>query len=246
MTAPAETLLSHVDTQLRTREQLAKIPAPQSLGRYHSPVAHIELVQMLEHSIKERLHASIIKEQFAVRQDGLTLFGVMAISYHESKDVTAALGFRHSNNKTMSLQFVAGQSVFVCDNMVLRGETIFLRERHDVRTLNLQAQLSDGLAEYSRQLGMLEEETQVLRDTRLTDHEAKSFILDSFVKHHVMPVNLMPNVYQEYFEPKHEEFKPRTAWSLHNAYTEVAKLQPMTPRMESTQALGKLMGLATV
>ncbi len=30
-------------------------------------------------------------------------------------------------------------------------------------------------------------------------------------------------VLTEWREPQHEEFEPRTAWSLHNAYTEVAK-----------------------
>ena len=33
----------------------------------------------------------------------------------------------------------------------------------------------------------------------------------------------IPRVLKEYREPWHEEFMPRTAWSLHNAFTEVLK-----------------------
>jgi hypothetical protein len=240
------TLLSHAGSETRTRAQLAALPAPTSQGRYHDPVAHIELVQMLEYSIKEKLNASIISEQFAIKRGGMTLFGVMSITYNKRDDITSAIGFRHANDRSMSLQFVAGQSVFVCDNMVLRGDTIFLREKHDVRTLNLQAQLSAGLETYVKQLGMLEQETDTLRATLLDDGVASKFILEAFVKHHVMPLTMIGKVYDAYFDPPHAQFLPRTAWSLHNAFTEVMKLQPITPRMESTQQLGKLMGLASV
>lgn len=242
----AQASLFSLHSETRTREQLAAMLPPQPQGRFHTPVAHIELIQMLEYSVKETLKAEVRSEQFAVRKDGAMLFGVMSLTYRERDDLSAAIGFRHSNDRSMSLQFVAGMSVFVCDNMVMRGDTIFLREKHDVRTLNLQAQLTAGLGVYAKQVAMLESETDALRTTLLDDNAAKAFILDAFVKHHVMPINLMSDVVTAYFEPPHAEFKPRTAWSLHNAFTEVAKRMPMTPRMAATQALGRRMGLASL
>jgi hypothetical protein len=38
-----------------------------------------------------------------------------------------------------------------------------------------------------------------------------------------LPVTRIPRVLEEWRMPIHEEFAPRTAWSLHNAFTEIYK-----------------------
>src|SRR5260370_1256233 len=66
-------LLSHVDTDLVTREQLALIETP-SPTRSFKPVPHLELIETLQQALRMN-HITIRKEQFALRRDGLTLFG---------------------------------------------------------------------------------------------------------------------------------------------------------------------------
>ncbi len=73
----AGTLLSHVDTDLVTREQLALVETPDAT-RSFKPVPHIELVETLEHVLKLN-NITIRKEQFALRRDGATLFGVLQL-----------------------------------------------------------------------------------------------------------------------------------------------------------------------
>src|SRR5882762_10079811 len=103
------TLMSHVDTDLVTREQLAQIETPEST-RSFKPVPHIELINTLEHVLKLN-HIAIRKEQFALRRDGSTLFGVLQLAYEDTPDGMAALGLRTSNNRRMSIQMCAGLSV---------------------------------------------------------------------------------------------------------------------------------------
>jgi hypothetical protein len=239
MTQATGTLMAHAPKI--TRAQLAALPKPQSLGKFHKPIPHIELIETLEDRVKAVLHASFSVEQFAVRRNGSTLFGVVTITYGEQRDLSAAIGFRHANDKSLSLQFVAGMSVFVCDNMVMRGDTIFLREKHLIE-LNLAAQIDAGLATFKTQYQALVFQTNDLKATEMSDTVAKSMIHDAFLKG-VMPLKLMPKVSGHYFKPTHAEFEPRTGWSLYNAFTEVAKDMRMTPRMESTQALGTFFGL---
>ncbi|MBI4426276.1 MAG: hypothetical protein HY567_01760 [Candidatus Kerfeldbacteria bacterium] len=43
------------------------------------------------------------------------------------------------------------------------------------------------------------------------------------VKANVLPASRLPKVIEAWDEPRHEEFRPRTAWSLFNAFTEVAR-----------------------
>jgi hypothetical protein len=73
------TLLSHIDTDLVTREQLALVETPEST-RSFKPVPHIELIETLQHVLKLN-DITIRKEQFALRRDGLTLFGVLQLAY---------------------------------------------------------------------------------------------------------------------------------------------------------------------
>lgn len=92
-------LMSHVDTDLVTREQLAVIPAPEPTATWR-PIPHIELVETLERVLRVN-QIAIREERFALRRDGSTLFGVLQLAYEDTPDGTAAMGLRTSNDKTM-------------------------------------------------------------------------------------------------------------------------------------------------
>jgi len=52
------------------------------------------------------------------------------------------------------------------------------------------------------------------------------------------PRHLLPDVHAHYFEPTFEEFRPRTLWSLSNAFTSAFKqLKPVT-QFQATAKLG--------
>ncbi len=80
-------LMSHVDTDLVTREQLALVETPDAT-RSFKPVPHIELIATLEDVLREN-HIAIRKEQFALRQDGSTLFAVLQLGYTDTPDGAA-------------------------------------------------------------------------------------------------------------------------------------------------------------
>jgi len=121
-------MLSHIDTDLVTREQLAwskrqRQPVP------FKPVPHIELIETLERVLR--------LNQITIRKSSLLCAGMGQPSSEFCNSrikirqmVMAALGLRTSNNRTMSIQLCAGLSVFVCDNMVFRGDLIALNRKH--------------------------------------------------------------------------------------------------------------------
>jgi uncharacterized protein DUF932 len=235
------TLVSHVDTDLVTRAELHAVAAPDPTATF-KPIPHIELVEMLDRALN-RADMHIQHESFAIRRDGSVLFGVLSLAYGDSPDGIAALGLRTANNKTMSLQICAGLNVFVCDNMCFRGDLIALRRKH-TSGLNLREELALALLRFQQHFGRLTGEIEVLKERRLVDVEAKAVIHDVFAQG-LMPVRLLPGVSQEYFEPKIPAFEPRTAWSLHNAFTAAAKEMPMPTRLPAIQAVGKLFGMSS-
>lgn len=238
--APATaTLISHVDTELVTRQQLAALPAVIGTDSF-KPVAHIELVETLEKALTRRT-IKIEREQFAIRRDGSRLFGTLDLSLNGIKGSCASLGIRTSNDKSMSIQMIAGMRIFVCDNLAFNGDMIALKRKH-TSGLNLFEELELAVSKYEQHYLNLKLEVENLKSRTLGDTEAKAMIYDIFAKE-AMPARFFRPVGNEYFNPRHEEFEPRTAWSLHNAFTEVAKQMPLTTRIDATQEIGKYFGL---
>ena len=56
----------------------------------------------------------------------------------------------------------------------------------------------------------------------------------------VLPASRLPKVIEAWEEPKHEEFTPRTGWSLFNAFTEVQKGAPPRAQMEGSLRLSSI------
>jgi hypothetical protein len=233
-------LLSHIDTDLVTREQLSLVPVSEAT-RTFKPIPHIELVETLQRTLAES-RIGIREERFALRRDGSTLFGVLQLAYNDTLDGQAAMGIRTSNDRTMSIQICAGLSVFVCDNLVFRGDLIALDRRH-TSGLDLRTELSTAVLRFQDHFGRLTGEVEGLKRRELDAIQAKALIHDAFARG-LMPLRFLPDVSRAYFEPHVEDFAPRTAWSLHNAFTASAKGMPMSTRLPATQAIGRLFGMS--
>jgi hypothetical protein len=234
-------LLSHVDTDLVTRDQLRALPTPDVTQTFR-PVPHIELVETLD-LVLTKNQIRIREEQFALRRDGSMLFGVLQLAYGESSDGSAALGLRTANNKTMAIQICAGLSVLVCDNLAFRGDMIALRRKHTSGLL-LREELAGAVLRFQDHFGRLSGEVTALKERRLADMEAKALIHDAFANG-IMPLRFLPEVSAAYFQPRLPEFEPRTAWSLHNAFTGVAKEMPISTRLLAIQELGSMFGMSS-
>ena len=73
-------------------------------------------------------------------------------------------------------------------------------------------------------------EIDVWRHHDLSDIKAKSIIYDAFIGSGVdAPKHAARVVHGHYFDPVHEDFRPRTLWSLSNAFTSAfGELEPVS------------------
>jgi hypothetical protein len=247
MSEAAKAVLSaHSDTHLVTRDTLRALPAVVGTDTF-KPIAHIELVETLESQLNQR-EIQIIAEQFSLSKDGMKMFGTLDLTLNGMEGMCASLGMRTANNRTMTLQMIAGARVFVCDNMAFSGDTILLRRRH-TSGLNLIDEVALALNEYESHYRALKTDIASLMGLNMADSVAETIIYDIFAKREIMPVRFLPVVHAVYFkefvtnpEPKFAAFSARTAWSLLNAFTEVAKEMPLTTRMDATQEVGTVFG----
>lgn len=73
----------------------------------------------------------------------------------------------------------------------------------------------------------------------LKDVTARIIIYQAFIEGELdVPKHLARPLHDLYFEPQYEEFRPRTLWSLSNAFTSAFKELDPTPQFKATAKLG--------
>jgi len=207
-----------------SRDELSSIEAPSGEGRWN-PISHISVV---EHAV-EFLNKSgmvIVEEQHAVQVNKKTglqenYFGVLKLQSTRS-DYQTAIGIRNSNAKKFAASFAIGSSVFVCDNMCFYGEAV-VKARH---TLNVHETLGTRIGNAVGTILDLEaeqdNEVNRLKEIDMNNAKADHLIMCAARDSIISPNRILP-VSKEWREPRHDEFKPRNAWSLFNAFTEAMK-----------------------
>jgi len=73
-----------------------------------------------------------------------------------------------------------------------------------------------------------------MKARQLSAPEADHLIVEA-IRKRVVPASWLPRVLSAWEEPTHEEFAPRTAWSLVNVFTEV--LKGVSPRAQMEGSL---------
>jgi hypothetical protein len=102
--------------------------------------------------------------------------------------------------------------------------------------------ISVGVDRMQRNFEPMRKQVEAWQRSELTDVTAKVVIYEAFVEGKLeAPKHLARTVHDLYFEPKYEEFKPRTIWSLSNAFTSAFKdLEPI-PQFRATGKLGEFL-----
>lgn len=219
------TLLAHTGTERITRDQLKLIPAPEAT-RTHRPVAHHQIVEALLETLSFR-HIHSIRDEYAVSVDGMKMFGVLDLET-QFRGVRFSIGLRNANDKSMRLAMTVGYRVLVCDNMAFMGDFRPVFHKHSSK-LDLIEVVSIGVDKIQRNFEPLRKQIGEWQEKPLADERAKLIIYNAFVEAGLaIPRHLVHHVHSNYFQPAHEEFRPRTLWSLSNAFTSAfKKLKPM-------------------
>lgn len=228
-------LVAHRGASLLARQDLLALPTPGGSAT-HRPVPHCALVEGIFQALAFR-NISVVTEEYAATPDGMRLFGVLALEL-PANGVRPVIAFRNSHDKSFALGLVAGFNVFCCDNLALRGEFVAVARRHS-KHLDVVETLALGIDRVQRRFQPMLEQIDVWRNHSLSDVRAKEIIYDAFVAERLdAPKHLMREVHGNYFAPQHEDFKPRTLWSLQNGFTSAFKALEPIPMIRATSSLG--------
>ena len=218
-----------------SRAELAQIPTPPATTT-HIPIPHIEVVETLVGTLNLR-HIGVVAEEFAVSSDGMEMFGVLDLET-AFEGCRFAIGIRNANNKRFRLSCTVGLRVFVCQNLAFHGDYTPVLAKHS-KNFSLQDSISIGVDRMQRNFDPMRRQVEAWRASQLSDEAAKLIIYRAFIAGDLeAPRHLARVVHNHYFDPQHEEFAPRTMWSLSNAFTSAFKELDAIPQFRATAKLG--------
>jgi hypothetical protein len=137
-------------------------------------------------------------------------------------DFSWVVGVRNSHNKMFPAGLVAGTRVFVCDNLAFSGEVKISRKHTRFAERDLYQLTARAVGQLGNRLLDLDRRVLTYQSTYVNDKRAHDIVIRS-LDAGVITTTQVPDVLKEWREPSHEEFRPRTAWSLFNAFTEAHK-----------------------
>jgi hypothetical protein len=231
-------LLAHCGSDKLSREQLALIPTPEGTETYQ-PVPHRLIAGALLEALAFR-HISVVKDEYAVSQDGMKLFGVLDLETTFA-GCRFSIGIRNSNDKSMRLAMTVGYRVFVCDNMAFHGDFTPVLAKHTKR-FSLVDAVSVGVDRMQRNFQPMQRQVEIWKESQIAEDRAKLIIYRAFVEGELeAPKHLARRVHDLYFNPQFEEFAPRTVWSLGNAFTSAFKELDPIPQFKATAKLAQFL-----
>ncbi len=203
-------------------KELTKIETPKATKSWN-PVPHDFLVNSVLEQIEKMEGWKLASDpEIGLSHGGARCFFLMNL-LAEGSDHCLSIGGRNAHDKEFALALFGGASVFICSNLQAFGE-------YDMKTKHT-SQVFDRLPDFiNNNLNNIKIDGLV-NDERIDfykDYEIESdtIIHDCVIKSidkGVIPTQSIPRVLNEWRTPRHEEFSPRTMWSLNNCYTEVFK-----------------------
>jgi hypothetical protein len=110
------------------------------------------------------------------------------------------------------------------------------------KSFSLIDDISVGVDRMQRNFEPMRKQVEVWQKSELTDVTAKVVIYEAFVEGRLeAPKDLARTVHALYFEPEYEDVRPRTIWSLSNAFTSAFKELDPVPQFKPTAKLGEFL-----
>lgn len=232
-------LMLHAGSDAATEDEVFETETPESTDTWF-PIPHRQLLQTVEGSL-EATDLHVAEKEYGLFKEGARMFAVWAVTNGVARgDYQLTVGIRNSHDKSFSAGLAVGSRVFVCDNLAFSGEIAIARKHTRYISEDLPRLVAEAVGQIGDHRQLQDDRIAAYKARRLTDMRVHDLLVRS-VDAQVMANSYIAKVLQEWREPRHEEFEPRTAWSLFNSFTEVFKgTNPLDLSARTTRLHGLL------
>lgn len=214
-------MILHCGASEFTRKDVFSVPTPKPTESWF-PLPHKTLVEEVEFHLSAGGFL-VSRQTHALSHDGARYFGVFELKgKSKTGDYNWVVGLRNSHDKMFPAGLVAGTHTFVCDNLAFSGEVKLSRKHTRFALRDLRQMTARAVGKLGSMFQRADERIARYKALRIDNTEAHDLVVRA-VDCRAITTTELPDVLGHWRNPPHEEFAPRTAWSLFNAFTEIHK-----------------------
>lgn len=221
----ATDLMLHRGARLATREELDQIEAPPPTATWY-PLRHATVLDRVMETL-DGAGFQIVRSQFAVAQQNHRFFGTLDLTTGIAEGITLTVGVRNSTDQSFPIGFAVGSRVFVCDNLAFSSEIVVARKHTRFGELRFNEAICKAVQSLHQYQDVAAKRIAWMQTAALSDDQANSLMLQAAEKE-IVGWRALPKVIDQWREPRFDEFRDRTSWSLFNAFTQVLKDRQQT------------------
>lgn len=203
-------------------EELLGVETPAATES-HTPICHALLVKLIREAVSNA-GLEIVEEEHGLHRGGQRYFGGFALTGKtiNGPDRQVVLGARNSHDKAFAAAICIGNRVMICENLCFASD-IKLARRHTLNILtDLPRVIADAVGRCVSHWNDMGIRIEKYKQTILTNEQAENLVI-RLVDSRAIPSREIYNVITEFRNPRHDEFKGGSLWTLYNALTECLK-----------------------
>jgi len=202
------------------RAMAALVPARTET---YSPVSHTQVLDAVNSNLVTN-NLNIIGRRMYLNGFGTKMVGFMDIETEIGKQhgLKMMLGYRNSYDKSMSVAFVTGATVWICGNGLIGGDVLTFKRKHTGNVLEeMNERIQIGVDRMREDFGRLNLEVNVLKEFSLTPRQKAEVLGVMYFERNLVTPTQLSVIKGELTGSEH--FKEDNAWSLYNNVTESLK-----------------------
>jgi len=233
-----------------SRERLLEIPVPERLperlkgcnSRFWLPVQHGQLAAAVSDCARSRSYP-VRDERWYLCRRKQGLIGVMYMGKPPEgasapSGVELCFGIRHSNDGYWAMTVVVGANVIVCGNGLITGEYVVSR-KHTTHA-DIPDLVTRGFDLWREKLPGVNRLVERFRSIPVEDSDERRIVVEAG-RRGIFPWKDIGKIDEFWRRPEQNEFEPRTAWSLLNAFTATVRDSSASLQMKRLVASRELL-----
>jgi hypothetical protein len=222
-------MMLHCGANNVSLDDVLAVTTPEPTETWY-PIAYGDFIETVKESL-EGVGLGIAREQYGLWDEanretgevttGAMFFGLLTLDQGKD-DYALSIGLRASHNQRFANSLVAGSNVFVCDNLCFSGEVRINRKNTKFAYQDLVRMVMESMGKIGEIWTTQEARYEGYKQQYLTDSKVHDILVRAMLAK-AIPNSYIKKIVDEWQNPSHEEFWPRTVWSLQNAFTEIYK-----------------------
>ena len=203
----------------------------------HTPIPHYALVDET-HAALDRAGLEVETEEHALARGGLRYFGGFALKGNdiEATDRQLVLGLRNAHDKSFAASVCIGNQMLVCENLCFSSD-VKLARRHTLNIVrDLPLVLGSAISRVVSHWTDMGKRIDAYKQTEVQRDRCADMIVD-LVDAKAFPARDVYKAVQEFRNPRHDEFKGGSLWTLYNGITEHLKGGDLTKLPQRTMTV---------